>query len=155
MPTAETSVTIPTSGKETFERLRNLEFLTSTLKFVERQEVDEAGKVNWYLRFPMSTTTRTKNLELSMKVDEIRQEIRWEGVGQYITWRGFYRLEEKEPKVTSAYVKLEVEGKGPMASVINPMAALQIKNHLNYHIARMLELIESGRKTSGSGKSLS
>jgi hypothetical protein len=147
MPTAEASVTIPASRKETLERLRNSEFLASTLKFVERQEVDKAGKVNWYLRFPMSKTTRTKNLELSMKVDEVTQEISWEGIGQYITWRGFYRLEEKEPKVTSAYVKLEVEGKGPMASVINPVAALQIKNQLNYHITRILELIEGGKKT--------
>lgn len=53
-----------------------------------------------------------------------KEKISWEAKGENIVWRGELNLKSIDENKTKAKISLEVEGLGPLAKVINPVAFL-------------------------------
>jgi hypothetical protein len=100
----------------------------------------------------MSITTRTPVLKPDCMAMIEEEMFYWIAKGEYIQWIGRFDLERTEGKKTKTKIRLEVSGLGPMSAIINPAAALQIKNQLKYFTEQIKKRLEGESVTlEGSG----
>ncbi len=124
--------------------LKNIGFC---LRFVNEIE-KSAGSYIWKVKSPMSITTRTPVLKPEYVNKVKSKSLSWIAKGEYIQWGGRFDLESVEKKKTKVKIELEVSGLGPMSVIINPAAALQIKNQLKYFAEQIKKRLEGLRDSS-------
>lgn len=111
------------------------------LRFVgEIEKLDDT--YIWKVKAPMSIATRTPVLRPEYMNRVKNKSLSWTAKGEYIEWGGRFDLENLEKKKTKAKIELEVSGLGPMSVIINPAAALQIKNQLKYFAEQIKKKLE-------------
>jgi uncharacterized membrane protein len=141
MPKAEEEIIFDSSLEKLWLFFSDLITLSKALRFVERAEEGCDKKILWKIKFPMSATTKTPFLEANFFDVKPQEKISWEAKGENIVWRGEINLESIEENKTRVRISLEVEGLGPMAKIINPVASLQISGQLKYFINQVKKLI--------------
>ena len=141
MPKAEDEIILDFSLDKLWTFFSDLKTLPKALRFVEKAEETCDKKILWKIKFPMSATTKTPFLEGSFLEIKPQEKISWEAKGENIVWRGEVNLKSIEENKTKAKISLEIEGLGPMAKVINPVASLQISGQLKYFINQVKKLI--------------
>jgi len=141
MPEAslETYFNLPLT--KVWEFISDLNKIASCLRFVGGVEKTSDSLI-WKVKVPMSITTRTSVLKSEVTEIEEKRSLSWIARGEHLQWGGRFELEEIEEKKTRAKIKLEVTGFGPMATIINPTAALQIKNQLKFFVEQLKKRIE-------------
>lgn len=136
MAKAETEIVVSENIDKIRGIIMDLKELGTCFKFVEK--VSEDGKI-WFVKAPMSGITRTKELSaILMKKDPVE----WEARGEHLLWKGGFELGEID-EGTRIRVWLSVEGLGNMATIINPMAGMQIGGQLKYFIKELRKKLES------------
>lgn len=126
--------------------ISDLKNIASCLRFVSGVEKTSDSLI-WKVKIPMSITTRTSLLKPEITQVEKGKSLSWLAKGEHVQWGGRFDLEEIEEGKTKAKINLEVSGLGPMAMIINPTAALQIKNQLKFFIEQLKKNLE-GEKIS-------
>lgn len=152
MPEASLEVCFNLSVVTVWEFISDLKNLASCLRFVGEIE-KTSDSLMWKVKVPMSITTRTPVLKPEIIQSEQKKTFSWLAKGEHIQWSGKFELENLEEKKTKAKIKLEVSGLGPMATIINPTAALQIKNQLKYFVEQLKKNLE-GEKITLKGSDL-
>ena len=142
--TSEMYFNLPLSS--IWEFISDLSKIASCLRFVSGVEKTSDSLI-WKVKIPMSITTRTSVLKSKITEIEEEKKLSWIAKGEHLQWGGSFDLEEIEEARTRAKIKLEVTGLGPMAMIINPTAALQIKNQLKFFIEQLKKNLE-GEKIS-------
>lgn len=142
--TSEMYFNLPLSS--IWEFISDLSKIASCLRFIGGVEKTSDSLI-WKVKIPMSITTRTSLLKPEITQVEKGKSLSWLAKGEHIQWGGRFELEEIEEKKTRAKIKLEVTGLGPLATIINPTAALQIKNQLKYFVEQLKKNLE-GEKIS-------
>ncbi|OGC84908.1 MAG: hypothetical protein A2W07_08450 [candidate division Zixibacteria bacterium RBG_16_43_9] len=127
--------------------ISDLKNIASCLRFIGGVE-KTADSLIWKVKVPMSITTRTSVLKPEITQIDEGKSLSWLAQGEHLQWGGRFDLEEMEDKKTRAKIKLEVTGLGPMAMIINPTAALQIKNQLKYFVEQLKKRLEKLRDSS-------
>ena len=127
--------------------ISDLKNIASCLRFIGGVE-KTADSLIWKVKVPMSITTRTSVLKSEITEIEEKRSLSWIARGEHLKWSGRFDLEVMEEKKTRAKIKLEVTGLGPMATIINPTAALQIKNQLKYFVEQLKKKLEKPRDSS-------
>lgn len=127
--------------------ISDLKNLASCLRFIGGVEKTMDSLI-WKVKVPMSITTRTSVLKSEITEIEEEKTLSWIAKGEHLQWGGRFELEEIEEKKTRAKIRLEVAGFGPMAMIINPTAALQIKNQLKYFVEQLKKRLEKLRDSS-------
>ena len=130
-----------------WEFISDLSKIASCLRFVGGVE-KTSNSLIWKVKVPMSITTRTSVLNPGITQIDEGKSLSWLAKGEHIQWGGRFELEEFEEKKTRAKIRLEVAGLGPMAMIINPTAALQIKNQLKYFVEQLNKKLEKLRDSS-------
>lgn len=129
----------------------DLSKIASCLRFVGGVECTSDAPI-WKVKVPMSITTRTSVLKPEISQLEKGKSLCWLAKGEHLQWSGRFDLEASGEKQTKAKIKLEVLGLGAMATVINPTAALQIKNQLRFFAEQLKKNLEGQEATlKGSG----
>lgn len=126
MPSSEMELVLEDSIEKVWDTVADLAQLGPCLGFVSRVELSPEGHPRWFIKFPMSRTTRTSYLDPQFTEIEPYQRLCFEGKGPHLIWGGSIALEPDPTGGTKAKIRLEVQGLGPMATVINPMAQIQI-----------------------------
>lgn len=129
-----------------WEFISDLSKIASCLRFVGGVE-KTSNSLIWKVKVPMSITTRTSVLNPGITQIDEGKSLSWLAKGEHIQWGGRFELEEFEEKKTRAKIRLEVAGLGPMAMIINPTAALQIKNQLKYFVEQLKKNLEGEKIT--------
>jgi uncharacterized membrane protein len=134
-----------------WEFVSDLKNIGSCLRFVgEVEKLDDT--YFWKVKAPMSITTRTSVLKPEYVNKVENNSFSWIAKGEYIQWGGRVDLESIEKKKTKVKIELEVSGLGPMSAIINPAAALQIKNQLKYFAEQIKKRLEGENvRLEGSG----
>ncbi len=135
MPEAEEEFTVKILEDEVRKILLDLKTIGECFKFVKKTSED--GKI-WYVRAPMSAITQTKELEVKILSEK---PIEWEARGKHLLWKGKFFTESIESG-TKIKAILTVEGLGSMASVINPMAGIQLPGQLRYFVSQLKKRFE-------------
>jgi uncharacterized membrane protein len=131
--------------------ISDLKNIASCLRFIGGVE-KTVDSLIWKVKVPMSITTRTSVLKSEITEIEEKKTLSWIARGEHLKWSGKFDLEEIEDKKTRAKIRLEVTGLGPMAMIINPTAALQIKNQLKYFVEQLKKNLEGEKITlEGTG----
>lgn len=146
MPEATSEICFNLPLSSVWEFISDLGKIASCLRFVGGVEKTSDSLI-WKVKIPMSITTRTSVLKSEVTEIEEKRSLSWIAKGEHLQWSGRFELEEIEEKKTRAKIKLEVTGLGPMATIINPTAALQIKNQLKFFIEQLKKNLE-GEKIS-------
>ena len=141
MPEASLEICFNLPVASVWEFISDLKNIGSCLRFIEKIE-KSADSFFWKVKSPTSITTRTSVLKSEFIQREERKSLSWMAKGGHLEWRGRFDLESLEQKKTKTKIELEVSGKGPMAAIINPTAALQIKNHLKYFAEELKKNLE-------------
>jgi carbon monoxide dehydrogenase subunit G len=141
MPKASLEVCFNLPVDSLWKFVSDLKNIGSCLRFVgEIQKTSDS--VIWKVKSPMSVTTRTSSLKPEfLQIDE-KKSLSWQAKGEYIQWSGSFNLISLEKDKTKAKINLEVSGLGPMAAIINPTAALQMKNQLKYFVEQLKKRTE-------------
>jgi carbon monoxide dehydrogenase subunit G len=126
--------------------ISDLKNIASCLRFIGGVE-KTVNSLIWKVKVPMSITTRTSVLKSEITEIEEKRSLSWIARGEHLKWSGRFDLEKVEEKKTRAKIKLEVTGLGPMAMIINPTAALQIKNQLKYFVEQLKKNLEGEKIT--------
>ena len=127
--------------------ISDLKNIASCLRFIGGVEKTADSQI-WKVKVPMSITTRTSVLKPEITQIDEGKSLFWLAKGEHIQWSGRFDLEEVEEKKIRAKIRLEVAGFGPMAMIINPTAALQIKNQLKYFVEHLKKRLEKLRDSS-------
>ncbi|MCJ7458588.1 MAG: SRPBCC family protein [candidate division Zixibacteria bacterium] len=147
MPEASLEICFNLPLTSVWEFISDLKNIASCLRFVGGVEKTSDSLI-WKVKVPMSITTRTSVLKPGVIQSEDKKTFSWRAKGEHIQWSGRFELEEMEEKKTRAKIKLEVTGFGPMAMIINPTAALQIKNQLKFFVEQLKKRLEELRDSS-------
>ncbi|HVP37339.1 MAG TPA: hypothetical protein VMT04_10115 [Terriglobales bacterium] len=151
MPEASLEICFNLPLSPVWEFISDLSKIASCLRFIGEVEKTPDSQI-WKVKVPMSITTRTSDLIPEITQVEKGKSLAWLAKGEHIKWSGSFDLEEIGDKKTRAKIKLEVSGLGPMAVIINPTAALQIKNQLKYFIEQLMKNLEGEKVVlEGSG----
>ncbi len=124
-----------------WEFVSDLSKIASCLRFVGGIEGTVDSPI-WKVKVPMSITTRTSVLKPEITQLEKGKSLTWSAKGEHLQWGGRFDLEQIGEKQTRAKIKLEVIGLGPLATIINPTAALQIKNQLKFFVEQLKKNLE-------------
>lgn len=151
MPEASLEICLNLPLRTVWEFISDLSKIASCLRFIGGVEKTSDSLI-WKVKAPMSITTRTSVLKPQTTQAQESKSFSWRAKGEHLQWGGSFDLKEIGEKKTKAEIKLEVSGLGPMATIINPTAALQIKNHLKFFVEQLKKNLE-GEKISleGSG----
>jgi len=147
MPEASVEICFNLPLISVWEFISDLKNIASCLRFVGGVE-KTADSLIWKVKVPMSITTRTSVLKSEITEIEEKKTLSWIAKGEHLKWGGRFDLEVIEEKKTRAKIRLEVAGFGPMATIINPTAALQIKNQLKYFVEQLNKRLEKLRDSS-------
>ncbi len=151
MPEASSEICFNLPLTSVWEFISDLNKIASCLHFIGGVEKTSDSLI-WKVKVPMSITTRTSVLKPEITQIDEGKSLSWLAKGEHLQWGGRFELEEIEEKKTRAKIKLEVTGLGPLAAIINPTAALQIKNQLKYFVEQLNKNLEGGKITlEGSG----
>jgi len=151
MPEASLEICFNLPLSSVWEFISDLGNIASCLRFIGGVEKTSDSLI-WKVKAPMSITTRTSVLKPEITQIEKEKSFSWLAKGEHLQWGGRFDLEKIEEKKTKAKIKLEVSGLGVMATIINPTAALQIKNQLKFFIEQMKKNLEGEKVTlEGSG----
>ena len=130
MPEAEEEFVVEVPEEKVKETLLDLKVIGECFKFVKRTSED--GKI-WFVKAPMSAITQTKELKAEILN---KNPVEWEARGKHLLWIGKFFTERTESG-TKVRTILSVEGLGTMASVINPMAGIQLPGQLRYFVVQL------------------
>ncbi len=133
------SFTIEKPKDEVYRILSDPTAVGSCLSFVKETENDNG--LHWVMKSPMSTITSTSSLDLEFDAQPAG-EITWHGQGSHLETRGQVALKESNEQETEVELTLEMTGLGPMSLVIEPLAAVQIGNQIDYFAACVREKLE-------------
>jgi len=151
MPEATSEICFNLSSTFVWGFISDLKNIASCLRFIGGVEKTSDSLI-WKVKVPMSITTRTSVLKPEITQVEEGKSFSWLAKGEHLQWGGRFELEEIEEKKTRAKIKLEVTGLGPMTMIINPTAALQIKNQLKYFVEQLKKNLEGEKiPLEGSG----
>jgi len=134
VPEAREEFVVSAPKSRVVEVLSNPKEVGECFGFVKGTSED--GKI-WYVKAPMSAITQTRELHVSFSEEG---KLEWEARGEHLLWRGRFEVEEVEGGVKVVAV-LYVEGLGAMASIINPMASVQIRGQLRHFVKKLKEKI--------------
>ncbi|MDH4223801.1 MAG: SRPBCC family protein [candidate division Zixibacteria bacterium] len=147
MPEASLEVCFNLPVDSIWEFISDLKNIGSCLRFIgETQKTSDS--LIWKVKSPMSITTRTSTLKPEFLREEENRFLSWIARGENLQWSGSFDLESLKQGQTKVKIELGVSGTGPMAVIINPTAALQIKNQLKYLVEQLK------KKTEGESISL-
>jgi uncharacterized membrane protein len=141
MPEASVEICFNLPLRSVWEFVSDLDNIASCLRFIGGVEKTSDSLI-WKVKAPMSITTRTSVLKPQITQAEESKFFAWMAKGEHLQWGGRFDLEEIEEKKTRVKIRLEVAGLGPMAAIINPTAALQIKNQLNFFVEQLKKRLE-------------
>ncbi len=151
MPEASVEICFNLPVVSVWKFISDFKNIGSCLRFVGVIENSDDSYV-WKVKPPMSITTRTPVLKPDCMAMIEEEMFYWIAKGEYVQWGGRFDLEGMEKKKTKAKIELEVSGLGPMSVIINPAAALQIKNQLKYFAEQIKKKLEGEDVTlKGSG----
>ncbi len=147
MPEASLEVCFNLPADSVWKFICDLTNIGSCLRFIgETQKTPDS--LIWKVKSPMSITTRTSILKPEFLKKEEYKFLSWIARGENLQWGGSFDLESLKQDQIRVKIELEVSGKGPLAAIINPTAALQIKNQLKYFVEQLK------KKTEGESISL-
>jgi carbon monoxide dehydrogenase subunit G len=147
MPEASLEICINLSIASVWGFISDLKNIGFCLRFVS--EIEKSGESYfWKVKPPMSITTRTSVLKPEYVNRVENKSLSWIAKSEYVKWGGRFDLEGMEKKKTNVKIGLEVFGLGPMSVIINPTAALQIKNQLKYFAEQIKKKLEGLRDSS-------
>jgi len=148
MPEASLEICFDLPLNTVWEFVSDLSRIASCLRFIGGVEKTSDSFI-WKVKVPMSITTRTSILKPEISQAEEGKSLSWVAKGKHLQWSGRFDLERIGEEKTKAKIKLEVTGLGPMTTIINPTAALQIKNQLKFFVEQLKKNLE-GRTDSSS-----
>jgi carbon monoxide dehydrogenase subunit G len=147
MPEASFEICINLPVVSVWKFISDFKNIGFCLRFVSG--IEKSGESYlWKVKPPMSITTRTPVLKPEYVNKVENKSLSWIAKGEYIQWGGKVNLESVEKKKTKVKIELEVSGLGPMSVIINPAAALQIKNQLKYFAEQIKKRLEGLRDSS-------
>lgn len=147
MPEASLEVCFNLPVDSVWRFIFDLKNIGSCLRFIGETRKTPDSLI-WKVKSPMSITTRTSILKPVFLREEENRFLSWRATGENLQWGGSFALESLKKDQTKVKIELEVSGTGPMAAIISPTAALQIKNQLKYFVEQLK------KKTEGESISL-
>jgi uncharacterized membrane protein len=147
MPKASLEVCFNLPADSIWDFISDLKNIGSCLRFIGETRKTSDSLI-WKVKSPMSITTRTPTLKPEFLREKENKFLSWTATGENLQWGGSFGLESLKQDQTKVKIELEVSGTGPLAAIINPTAALQIKNQLKYFIEQLK------KKTEGESISL-
>ncbi len=129
MARAEARFVVEKPKGEVLAFLRDPVRVGGCLAFVSDTERTPEG-VRWRVKSPMSAITQTSYLDVAFQVEGA--EVRWQGRGRHLDIRGAFTLGEGPGGTTEVACTLEVLPLGALASVLEPLAAVQVSSQLDY-----------------------
>lgn len=142
MPKAEVEVVFDFPLVKVWELLKDLGKVGACQRFVEKVEVSPEGVVRWMIKSPMSKVTRTPYVDASFTSLQERRSLSWKAEGEHLLWTGEITLESLSKRKTKAKLKLEVQGLGPLAPLINQLAGTQVKGNLDFFVEETKKRME-------------
>ncbi|MEM2896995.1 MAG: SRPBCC family protein [Candidatus Bathyarchaeia archaeon] len=143
MPKSRAEVSISANIERCWKFILDLKNIGLCLGILDEAKDIEDGSTLWVLKTQQATITRTKSVKASIKFKDPYRRIEWRALGENLSIDGSVELESMAKDKTKAIVELEIEIKGPLGIILNPMISAMINSRVETFSENIKNKLES------------
>jgi uncharacterized membrane protein len=130
MPKSKTEILINTDIERCWKFILDLKNIGLSLDILDEVKDLENESALWILKTQQATITKTKSVKASIKLKEPYKKVIWEALGENLSINGLIELESIAKDRTKAIIELDMEVKGPLGIILNPIISTMINSRV-------------------------